>query len=164
MIFSLHKQTMLSYNSERMWISASRYWNKCQILWWLAPETVTASEHIFCKRKDQEACLFLMKVYIHININTSIGKDGSMSYLKLEIFKRQNTTVHTQALKSGPWPWKMFFKNLICMWGAQVELYPSVHGYKPHTESSFRATKCMNVWEQILEVQLCILWKVRQCY
>lgn len=30
-IFALHKQTMLSYNSERMWISACWYWNICQI-------------------------------------------------------------------------------------------------------------------------------------
>lgn len=30
-IFALHKQTMLSYNSERMWVSACWYWNICQI-------------------------------------------------------------------------------------------------------------------------------------
>lgn len=65
--------------------------------------------------------------------------------------------VHMQALKSGPWTWRRFFKNLTHMWGTEAGLYSGVHSCKPHTESSLRATKCTNVWEQILEVQLHIL-------
>lgn len=45
-----------------------------------------------------------------------MGKDGSMSYVKLGIFKAKNIMVHIWALKSAPWPWRRFFTNLIYTW------------------------------------------------
>lgn len=86
-----------------------------------------------------------------------MGKDGTISYLDLKIFKILNSYSWAQAVeKFLPKP------DLYIGYNTWANLCFTVQGCKSHAASSFGATKSMNTWEQFSEIQCCTLWKIRQ--